>query len=375
MEFTPHHLVLLAAFLIAVVFGAVANKTHFCTLGAVSDWMNIGNTGRMRAWIFAMAVALAGVLALQAGGLASIGNTTFPPYRTPNFAWLRYILGGVMFGVGMTLASGCGNKTLLRAGSGNLKSVVVLLVAAVFAYLMIWTEFYALAFHTWIAPTVVDLQRQGMQSQALGDVLAGWIGGEGARYNVWLGWTLVAAMTAFVFASKDFRGSFDNILGGAVVGSAVAAGWYLTAGSIGVAWKEWADMSALPPSRVEVQSFTFISPMADGLRYLMAPSNLDLVNFGIMALAGVLAGSFMYAVVSRSFRIEWFGSAADFARHAAGAMLMGIGGVLAMGCTIGQAISGVSTLALGSFLTFGAIVAGSVATMKYEYWRILREDG
>jgi uncharacterized protein len=374
MEFTPHHLVLLVAFGIAVVFGAVANKTHFCTLGAVSDWMNIGNTGRMRAWIFAMAVALAGVLALQAGGLASIGNTTFPPYRTPNFAWLRYILGGLMFGVGMTLASGCGNKTLLRAGSGNLKSVVVLLIAAVFAYLMIWTEFYALAFQAWIAPTVVDLQRHGMQSQALGDVLAGWVGGEGARYNVWLGWTLVAAMTAFAFASKDFRGSFDNILGGAVVGAAVAAGWYLTAGSIGVAWKEWADMSALPPSRVEVQSFTFISPMADGLRYLMAPRNLDLVNFGIMALTGVLAGSFMYAIVSRSFRIEWFGSAADFVRHAVGAVLMGIGGVLAMGCTIGQAISGVSTLALGSFLTFAAIVAGSVATMKYEYWRMLREE-
>ncbi len=375
MEFSPHHLVLLVAFLIAVVFGAVANKTHFCTLGAVSDWMNIGNTGRMRAWIFAMAVALAGVLALQASGLASIGNTTFPPYRTPNFAWLRHILGGLMFGVGMTLASGCGNKTLLRAGSGNLKSVVVLLIAAVFAYLMIWTEFYALAFDAWVAPTVVDLQRHGMQSQALGDVLAGWIGGEGARYNVWLGWTLVAAMTAFAFASKDFRGSFDNILGGAVVGAAVAAGWYLTAGSIGVAWKEWADMSALPPSRVEVQSFTFISPMADGLRYLMAPSNLDLVNFGIMALTGVLAGSFMYAIVSRSFRIEWFGSAADFARHAVGAVLMGIGGVLAMGCTIGQAISGVSTLALGSFVTFAAIVAGSVATMKYEYWRMLREEG
>jgi len=375
MEFNPHHQVLLAAFLIAVVFGAVANKTHFCTLGAVSDWINIGNTGRMGAWVFAMAVALAGVLLLQAGGWASIGSTTFPPYRTSNFAWLRYLLGGLMFGVGMALASGCGNKTLLRAGGGNLKSVVVLLIAAVCAYLMIWTEFYALAFHSWVEPTVIDLRRYGMHSQALGDVLAGWIGGEGARYNLWLGWTLVAVMTTFVFASKDFRGNFDNILGGAVVGSAVAAGWYLTAGSIGVAWKEWADMSALPPSRVEVQSFTFISPMADGLRYLMAPRNLDLVNFGIMALTGVLAGSFLYAIVSRSFRIEWFVSAADFARHAAGAMLMGTGGVLAMGCTVGQAISGVSTLALGSFLTFAAIVAGSVATMKYEYWRMLREDG
>ncbi len=127
------------------------------------------------------------------------------------------------------------------------------------------------------------------------------------------------------------------------------------------------------PSRVQVQSFTFISPMGDTARYLLDPTKLSLVNFGVMALAGVIIGSFIYAVVSKTFRIEWFASPADFVNHAIGGTLMGVGGVLAMGCTVGQAITGISTLAVGSMLTFVAIVAGAVATMKYQYWRMMRE--
>jgi uncharacterized membrane protein YedE/YeeE len=279
-----------------------------------------------------------------------------------------------MFGVGMTLGSGCGSKTLIRVGGGNLKSIVVLVSAAVCAYFMVWTDFYAVAFNSWIAPTNLNLAQYGMRTQALGDVLAGLAGaGDGARWNVWLGWALAAAIAAFVFASRDFRASFDNILGGVVVGLAVVAGWYITAGALGQEWKEFAEMSATPPSRVEVQSYTFISPMADSLHYLSNPKNLRLINFGIMGFVGVIAGSALYAAVSRNFRLEWFANRTDFFNHVAGGALMGIGGVLAMGCTVGQAITGVSTLALGSIMAFGAIVAGSAATMKYQYWRMMRE--
>jgi uncharacterized membrane protein YedE/YeeE len=374
MQFTVHQQVLAAVFLVAVVMGAVAHKTRFCTMGAISDWMNIGDTGRMRAWLLAMGVAIAGVLLLQSTGKAAIPLDTFPPYRTPNFAWLRYLLGGFMFGVGMTLGSGCGSKTLIRVGGGNLKSIVVLLAAAVCAYFMVWTDFYAVAFNSWIAPTNLNLAEHGMRTQALGDVLAGLAGsGDGARWNVWLGWALAAAIAAFVFASRDFRASFDNILGGVVVGLAVVAGWYITAGALGQEWKEFAEMSATPPSRVEVQSYTFISPMADSLHYLSDTKNLGLINFGIMGFVGVIAGSALYAAVSRNNRLEWFANRTDFLNHVAGGALMGIGGVLAMGCTVGQAITGVSTLALGSIMAFGAIVAGSAATMKYQYWRMMRE--
>ncbi len=182
-----------------------------------------------------------------------------------------------------------------------------------------------------------------------------------------------SACVLFVFRSADFRASFDNILGGAVIGLAVVAGWYITGSAIGASWKEYAEMASDVPSRVQTQSFTFISPMGDTVRYLLAPDNLSLVNFGVVALAGVIAGSFLYAIATRSFRIEWFANGRDFANHAVGGVLMGVGGVLSMGCTVGQAITGVSTLALGSILTFLAIVIGAAATMKVQYWRMMQE--
>jgi len=368
MEFTIHHQVLLGALAIGVVFGAVGNKTRFCTMGAVSDWINIGDRGRMRSWLLSIAVAIAGVLILQSLGQANVSGATFPPYRTPTFAWLRYILGGFLFGIGMTLASGCGSKTLIRVGTGNLKSLVVLVIAAICAYFMLWTDFYSIAFNSWIAPTAVDLQQHGIRSQALGDIAAGVVGAaDTSASNAIAGWVLAAALAAYVFGSRDFRSSFDDILGGIVVGLTVAAGWYLTSGPLGIEWKDYAEMSAAPPLRVEAQSLTFISPMGDAMRYLMSPGNFLLLNFGIMTLVGVILGSFFYAIVTREFRIEWFANGADFVNHVIGGALIGIGGILAMGCTVGQAITGASTLAAGSLITFAAIVAGSAATMKYQY--------
>ena len=374
MEFTVHNQVLLAVFVVAAIMGAVANKTSFCTMGAVSDWVNIGDTGRMRAWVFAMAVALTGVIALEGAGIVNLSAETFPPYRTANFAWLRYLLGGFMFGVGMTLASGCGNKTLVRVGAGNLKSLTALAIAMIGSYLMLWTPFYEKAFHPWISATAINLAQHGVPTQEVGSIISGMFGLAPSRALNFMVATLVAAgMYAFVFRSGDFRGNFDNILGGAVIGLAIVAGWYLTGGALGQAWKEYADMATDVPSRVQVQSYTFISPMGDSVRYLLNPTKLSLINFGVMALAGVIAGSFLYAAATRSFRIEWFASFKDFVNHAAGGVLMGVGGVLSMGCTVGQAITGISTLAIGSILTFFAIVIGAAGTMKYQYWKMMQE--
>ena len=365
MEFNIHHQVLLIVFGLAVLMGAVANKTNFCTMGAVSDWVNMDDTGRLRAWLLAMAVAIVGVTVLEAAGKAVVGTDTFPPYRTANFAWLRYVLGGLLFGVGMTLASGCGNKTLVRIGGGNLKSVVVLLIAGACAYAMLWTDFYDTAFGAMVSATTVNLANSGFKSQSLGDLT-----GVG---NTIAGAVVALALIGYAFASKDFRASRDNILAGIVIGAIVIGGWYVTGGDLGVKWKEWAEFADTKPLRVETQSYTFISAMGDAARYVMKPTDFSLVNFGIVALAGVVLGSLLWALVSRSFRFEWFKSIGDFVNHAIGAVLMGIGGVLAMGCTVGQAITGVSTLALGSILTFIAIVAGCAATMKYQYWKMMRD--
>lgn len=377
MESDISQQILLLAFVVAAIMGGVVNKTNFCTMGAVSDWVNMGDTGRMRAWLFAMAVAILGVLVFESTGVADLrlaGSDAIPPYRTPSFAWLRYILGGVLFGIGMTLGSGCGNKTLVRIGGGNIKAVVVLAMIAIFAYLMTKTNFYGVVFHTWISATTIDLASRGFQSQELGAVAAGLLGLESSRtVYMALAALIGVALLVVAFKSQDFRSRFDNILGGAAVGLAVVAGWYVTAGPMGEAWKEAAIFMDNPPAGVAQQSYTFINPAGETLAYLMSPGNLGLITFGVMAVAGVIFGSFVYALVSRKFRIEWFASFSDFTTHVIGGILMGVGGVLSMGCTIGQGVTGVSTLALGSFLTFGAIVFGSALTMKVQYYRMVYE--
>lgn len=374
MEWNVHHQVLTAVFAIAVVLGAIVNKTNFCTMGAVSDWVNIGDSGRMRAWLFAMAIAIAGVLVMELTGIVNLSGETFPPYRTASFGWLRYLVGGALFGIGMTLASGCGNKTLVRVGAGNLKSLVVLVIASIMAYLMLWTPFYEKLFHPWVSATTINLAQHGVKTQELGTVISGMFGMQPSiLLNAGIAAALALGLFIYVFRSADFRDSFDNMLGGAAVGVAVLAGWYITGGALGQAWKEYADFATQVPSRVQVQSYTFISPMGDSVRYLMSPGKTWLINFGVVALAGVILGSFIYSLFARSFRIEWFVSFRDFGNHAVGGVLMGTGGVLAMGCTVGQAITGMSTAAVGSMLTFLAIVIGAAGTMKYQYWRMMQE--
>ncbi len=369
MDLNIHQQVLGSVFAVAAVMGAVANKTNFCTMGAVSDWVNMEDTGRMRAWLLAIGVAVGGLLLLRLSDKVQLPHNTFPPYLTANFAWLRYLLGGAMFGIGMTLGSGCGYKTLVRIGGGNLKSLVVLAAACVMAYLMLWTDFYATAFDSWMAPLAIDLSKHGIGSQGLDGLIGGALGMQHTdSLHTVLAILVSLALVAFALSSRDFRRNRNLILGGTTVGLAVVAGWYITGSTgIGQAWRDFADFAEFPPSRVLVQSYTFISPMGDLVHWLTYPTSLTLVDFGIMGLLGVIAGSFVYSILSKGFRIEWFPDVRDFAFHALGGALMGVGGVLAMGCTIGQGVTGFSTLALGSMLTFVSIVAGAAGTMKLQY--------
>ena len=195
----------------------------------------------------------------------------------------------------------------------------------------------------------------------------------------------------FVFKSADFRASFDNKLGGLVIGLAVLGAWYVSGGMATInadgetySWTKYAsgdvwtmlhDRSA--PSGVAVQSYTFINPIGEMSGYLA--NNIEgmrgnTLTFGMMAVFGVILGSFLWALLSKSFRIEWFVNAKDFVTHLIGAVLMGIGGVLALGCTIGQAVTGVSTLAVGSIMAFASIVLGSALTMKINYYKMVYED-
>lgn len=382
---TAQSYMLWGTFALAVVFGAVANKTNFCTMGSISDWVNMGDTGRFRAWLFAIAVAMLGVVVLEYFGKLDAGDS-YPPYRAGQLVWAENLLGGLLFGIGMTLASGCGSKTLVRIGGGNLKSVMVLLVIAVIAYFMVYPlpgsdqTLFTLLFHGWMRPLAIDLGA----SQDLGTLIAGSEHARGARLAI--GAVLGGALLVLVFASSDFRGRPDNILGGLVVGLVVLGAWYLTSNividldgesytlkSYAQQWDFLADSPEGQPADtrpLSAQSFTFINPMGQTLGYAAHGLQSTYLTFGVMSLFGVVLGSFLWALLSRGFRFEWFASWRDFLNHFVGAVLMGFGGILAMGCTIGQAITGISTLAVGSFIAFAGIVLGGALTMKAQYARM-----
>ena len=355
------------AFLLAFVFGAVGNKTDFCTMGAVSDWVNMGSLNRMRMWLLAIGVAILGSNALQLLGVVDLSKSIYPG---PNFTWLSYLVGGFLFGVGMTLASGCGSKTLIRIGGGNLKSVVVFVVAGIAAYMTLRGIFGAIRVGM-LEPASINLST----SQDLPSIAAG-IGGSKQIWIAALSLLFGLAFIVFAYASREFRSNFDYTLGGVVVGLVVVGGWYVS-GRLGHLAE---DPNTLQEAFVatntgRMESFSFVAPLAWSLDYLMFwTDKTKIVTYGIASVAGVIAGSAAYALATGRFRWEGFRNAEDTGMHMIGGLLMGFGGICALGCTIGQGITGFSTLALGSILTFVAIVAGSAATMKWQYWRMSRSD-
>jgi uncharacterized membrane protein YedE/YeeE len=309
----------------------------------------------MRMWLLAIAVALIGTSILAVSGAIDLSKSIYPG---PNFTWLSYIVGGFLFGVGMTLGSGCGSKTLIRIGTGNLKSVIVYVFLGIAAYMTL--KGLLGAFRAGVLEKATLTLAQGQDLPALLSVnralLAALIGG---------------ALIVFCYWSKEFRSSFDYTLGGVVTGLVVVGGWYVS----GVLGHVAEDPKTLQEAFVatntgRMESFSFVSPLAYTLEYLMFWTDKSrIITYGIASAAGVIAGSAAYALATRTFRWEGFRDAEDTANHIVGGMLMGFGGITALGCTIGQGITGFSTLALGSIITFVAIVAGSAAAMKYQYWR------
>lgn len=355
MEWEPVYRVAALGFLIGIAFGAIAGKTNFCTMGAVSDWINIGSKDRLRAWFLAIGIAIVASQVMQQQGLIDLGESI---YLAPRLGWLGHIVGGGLFGMGMTLASGCGQRTLVRLGGGNLKSLLVLLLLGVTAY-MTMRGLLALVRVEVFEPMSANLGNAGIGNQGIDTLVAAAVGVEDKSVVTWIVTLILGGgAIAYAFAAKSFRRSLDNILAGVAIGLIIPAGWYVT-GVIG--------FDDFDPVRLE--SYTFIAPSGESLMYLMTFTG-STIDFGVAAVAGVITGSFLYAVTTRNFRLETFTDRSDMLRHIVGGIAMGFGGVLALGCTIGQGVTGMSTLALGSLLSLASIVAGSVVTMKIQYRRL-----
>ncbi len=354
-------IVVLATFVLAFLFGAVALQSNFCTMGAISDVVNFGSWKRMRMWLLAMAVAISGSWGLQAAGLVDLKQSI---YTGSQLLWLSSIVGGLFFGIGMTLAGGCGAKTIIRIGGGNLRSAVVFVVMGISAAMTI-RGLFAVWRVAGVDRATVDLSSPGHQD--LGSLLGSGLAQGGSA----VAWVVAALLLIFVFSNREFWRAHKEILGGAVIGAIIVGGWYVT-GHLGFLSEHPDTLSPawLRTNSGRPESFSYTAPAAYSLNMLMMWTDASQkVTFGIASVLGMLTGALAMSLVSRSFRWEGFASIEELVNHLVGGLLMGFGGVTALGCTIGQGLTGISTLAAGSFITFFSIVGGCVMTNKYLEWR------
>jgi uncharacterized membrane protein YedE/YeeE len=338
----------LGGFAIGLVFGAVVQCTNFCTMGGISDLVLMGDGRRFRAWLLAIAVAIIGTQALDFSGAIDINKSI---YLSANLGWLGAIVGGAMFGFGMTQTGGCASRTLVRLGGGNLKSLIVIIVLGIIAYMTL-RGLLALP-RLQIDTTNIDLTTRGLNNQNLGEIAGAAIGVPATAARAIAAAALVLLFLAICFKDENFRRSPIDIVAGLAVGLAAAGGWVVT----GILARDEFEP-------VQLASITFVAPVGETLQYLMTFTGAKL-NFGIAVVGGVIVGSFLMAVATGSFRVETFVDRQDLTRHLGGATLMGCGGVMALGCTIGQGITGMSTLALGSLIAWLSILGGGYVGIKY----------
>ncbi len=348
-ELPVHIAVALAGFAAGLAFGAAMQRTNFCTMGAISDAVLMGSYNRLRAWILAIAVAM---LASQGLHLASAVDLNQSIYLTPNLGWAGAILGGLVFGFGMTLSGGCGSRTLVRMGGGSLKSLVVFLFLGISAYATL-RGLIGVARIRLEEFTTVNLVKLSVPRQGVVNLLGQATGLGQTSLRVALTAIVAGGFLAYCFKDADFRASRRDVAAGLIIGLLIPVGWLIT----GVLGKDEFEPTPLA-------SFTFVAPAGDMLQYLMTFTGAK-INFGVATGLGVIGGAFLAAMAAREFHLESFTGVPDMLRHIVGGTMMGIGGVLALGCTIGQGVTGMSTLALGSVLAWLSILAGGYLGIKY----------
>ncbi|MFM9886152.1 MAG: YeeE/YedE family protein [Burkholderiales bacterium] len=348
-ELSTRLIVSIAGAVIGAIFGFIVERTNFCTMGAVSDAVAMNDFRRARAWALAIAVAILGAQGLQLAGFVDLQKSI---YLGSSLGWLGGIIGGLMFGFGMTLSGGCASRNLVRFGAGDVRSLIVVVVLGIFAYITM---------RGLIAPsrmmlegaTNIDLGATAFKSQGIPELLAGAFGGSLAAIRAAATLVVALAILWFCFKDADFRDSPTHIVSGVGIGLVIIAGWWVT-GVLG--------FDEFEPTRPS--SLTYTAPVGNTLVYLMTYSGAS-IEFGIASVVGAIAGAYLSAILRKSFSLAGFADRSDLFRNLGGAALMGTGGVMALGCTVGQGLTGISTLSLGSLIALASIVAGGVLGIKY----------
>jgi uncharacterized protein len=338
----PANLAVFSGLVIGLAYGSVGLLSGFCMMSGLRGWWANGDGRLIRTYALAMGVAIAASQLLAARGLVDLDKSI---YLQPSFSAPVMFFGGLLFGYGMVLSNGCGARALVLLGRGNLRSFVVVIVLGIFAEMTL---------KGLIAPAriaAVQVTQLTVKLASLPAVLASL--GLSASLSRGLAASLIgAALIIFALAHGPFRRSPGQVVAGFLVGLLIAAGWYAT-GTLG------ADEFNPAP----VTSLTFIAPIADSLQYVMLSTGSTL-SFAIATVGGVLAGSLVTALATGRFRLEGYQSPHHMLRSACGAALMGIGGVMALGCSVGQGLTGLSTLALASFIAVAGILLGAAAGLR-----------
>jgi uncharacterized protein len=336
------NIIVLSGLLIGLVYGAVGLLSGFCLLSSLRGWWAEGDGRLVRTYALAIGVAVASTQLLAAAGLVDLGKSI---YLQPSFSVPLMFFGGLLFGYGMVLSNGCGSRALVLLGRGNLRSFVVVIVLGIFAMMTL---------KGLIAPARIAMLQASQTTTSVNSVpaLLSVYGLSEITARMLAASVISAALIIFAFAYAPFRKSPGQVAAGLVIGLLVAGGWFAS-GYLGA-----DDFNPTP-----VVSLTFVAPIADSLQYAMLSTGSTL-NFGIATVGGVLAGSLFTALATGRFHLEGYQSPRHMLRSGGGAALMGAGGVMAFGCSIGQGLTGFSTLALASLIAFAGILVGTAAGLR-----------
>lgn len=335
-------LVIVLGFAIGAAFGVAGLLSGFCLTSGLRDYWTKDDGRKLRSYAVALAVAIIGTQLIAGLGYVDIGKSL---YLQPSFSAPLIFLGGLMFGIGMVLANGCASRALVLLGKGNLRSLLVVGIIAVAAQMTLKGLIapVRLAFLQW---TQVSPQHVSVPS------LIGALGVGEAFAQIAAVLIAAGALLVFAFFDRSFRRATGQITAGVVIGLLVVAGWLAT-GYFGA-----DEFNPIPAT-----SLSFVAPLADTLQYAMFSTGLTL-SFGVALAVGVFAGSATTALLTGRFALEGFTSAPHMLRSTVGAALMGAGGAMAYGCSVGQGLTGLSTLALPSFIAVAGIVGGAALGIR-----------
>lgn len=319
--------------------GLAARIGRFCTLGAIEDLYYGDNSLRLRMWGIAISVAIIGTFGLSAFGLLDLQQTLYLSLRWNPFA---SIVGGLLFGYGMALAGNCGYGALARVGGGDLRSLLIVLIMGISAYVTLGGPLSGV--RIWLFGPSEPTEATASYANALANATGMSVDATGIVIGL--------VILLLTLLNRDLRASSSHIVWGAVVGLAIVSGW------AGTQWVSSNGFDATP-----VVSHTFSAPIGETVLYAMTSSG-NSISFGTGSVVGVIIGAFFGSLLKRQFRWEACDDSRELRRQILGAVLMGVGAVIAIGCSVGQGLSAFSVLAYGAPLTLGCIMIGAAIGLR-----------